>query len=207
MGFEKSHLFGKVEIDIRATVAGTIVFQTETPGSALSNRYILQIPVCTRTVLRSRLPGTMQGHYVRCTGIPSTTAPSGIWELYGVRIWQRQLPDGQWEWFPMPVMDTPVEYTAFKIPGLGEGSEATAATYSEFKIPVEETSASYTPQKVPLIATPEDFAEFKVPVEPTGDFTQLKVPLMDTPAEWTRYKLPVKLTPAVPEWVAIPVDE
>lgn len=207
MGFEKSHLFGKVEIDIRTTVAGTIVFQTETPGSALANRYILNIPVCSRTVLRSRLPGTMQGHYVKATGTPSTVPPSGIWELYGVRIWHRQLPDGQWEWFPLQVMETPIEYVPFKIPEL-DGAEATPATYSEFKVPLIDTPALHTSFKVPLIATPEDYTELKVPVTDTpADPAPFKVPLIATPEDFSPYKVPVKPTPVVPEWVAIPVDE
>src|SRR5215467_12565047 len=116
MGFEKSHLFGKVEVDIRASVAGTIVFQTETPGQTLVNRFTMPIPVTTgQTILRSRLPGIMQGHLVRATGTPNTTPTTGHWELYGVRVWYRELPDGQWQWFPLPVMDTPVEYVPFKL--------------------------------------------------------------------------------------------
>jgi|SRR5215467_1107907 len=223
MGFEKSHIFGKVEVDIRASVAGTIVFQTETPGSALVNRFSMPIPVCTRTIIKSRLPGIMQGHYVKASGTPGTTPSTGHWELYGVRIWQRELPDGQWAWFPLPVMDTPVEFMPFKIPGLGgSGEESTAEEYSEFTIPVEETPKMFAELKVPVEPTEVSFNVIKAPVEPTGEtFSALKVPLDSTPTEYIAFKAPVEATPAsydafkvpvkptpvVPEWLSIPIDE
>jgi hypothetical protein len=220
MGFEKSHIFGKVEVDIRTTVAGTIVFQTETPGNQLAQRFSMPIPITTRTVLRSRLPGTFQGHYVKTTGTPG---PTGQWEVYGVRIWSRELPTGQWQWTALPVMDTPVEYIQYKIPGLDDGSSgSTSAEYSEFKIPVEETSVGYTKFDAPVEGTPESFTPFQVSVEATpaeysayklpvppvsDDWSAFSIPVETTPAGYSEFKLPVKPTPPVPQWVIVPIDE
>jgi hypothetical protein len=206
MGFEKSHIFGKVEVDIRTTVAGTIVFQTETPGGALAQRFSMPIPVTTRTVLRSRLPGTFQGHYVKTTGTPG---PTGQWEVYGVRIWSRELPTGQWQWTALPVMDTPVEYIQFKIPGLDDGSSgSTSAEYSEFKIPVEETPVGYTQFAVSVEATPVEYSPYKLPVPPVSDdWTASSIPVETTPVGYVEFKLPVKPTPPVPQWVRVEVDE
>jgi hypothetical protein len=238
MGFEKSHLFGKCEVDIRASVAGTIVFQTETPGQTLTTRFAMPIPITSgRTVLRSRLPGTMQGHYVKTTGTPGTT-PTGHWELYGVRVWSRELPDGQWTWTALPVMDTPVEYIRFDIledPTQGAGAGSSVG-FSEYKIPVEPTPEMYQEFKLPVEPTPESFSELKLAVEPTGEtFTQMPISVEATPAEfsmykfqvpptpedytvfqfpveatpesYSEYKFPVKPTPPVPLWVGVEVDD
>lgn len=198
MGFERSHLFGKCEVDIRASVAGTIVFQTETPGQALTSRFAMPIPITSgRTVLRSRLPGTMQGHYVKTTGTPGTT-PTGHWELYGVRVWSRELPDGQWTWTALPVMDTPVEYIRFDIledPTQGAGAGASVG-FSEFKIPVEPTPEMHQEFKLPVEPTPAEFSELKLPVEPTPEsFSELKVLVEQTAETFTPMPIPVETTP------------
>lgn len=220
MGFEKSHLFGKVEVDIRTTSAGTIVFQTETPGGQLVQRFSMPIPVTTgRTVLRSRLPGTMQGHYVRSTGTPGNP---GIWEVYGVRIWSRELPTGNWQWWPLPVMDTPVEFQQYIILADSTISQQGEQAFTEFKLPVEETPVQYVKLEVPLIDTPVLFTKLDIPVEQTpAEFSAFKVPLIATPEEYTElnlpveptpvefaeFKFPVKATPPVPLWVGVAVDD
>ena len=222
MGFEKSHTFGKVEVDIRASVAGTIVFETETPGQTLGVRFTMPVPITNgRTVLKSRLPGNMQGHFVKSTGTPGT-APNGHWELYGVRVWSRQLPDGQWSWFPLPVMDTPVEFIAFPI--LEDATAAGGATvgfsefklpveptpemFQEFKLPVEPTPETFSPLELPVQATPADFSLFNFPVQATSeDFSLITLPVEPTPAEFSLFQFPVKPTPPVPMWVPVQVDE
>lgn len=234
MGFEKSHLFGKVEVDIRTTSAGTIVFQTETPGGQLVQRFSMPIPVTTgRTVLRSRLPGTMQGHYVRSTGTPGNP---GIWEVYGVRIWSRELPTGNWQWWPLPVMDTPVEYQQYIILADSTISQQGEEAFTEYKIPVEETPVQYVKFEVELVDTPVLYTKLDIEVEPTPvefspykiavdetplEFSAWKVPIIATPEEYTElnlaveptpvefaeFKFPVKATPPVPLWVSVAVDE
>jgi hypothetical protein len=191
MGFEKSHIFGKVEIDIRATVAGSIVFQTETPNGQLLQRFSMPIAATNgRTVLRSRLPGTMQGHFVRSTGIPG---PTGWWELYGVRIWSRELPTGQWQWFPLPVMDSPIEFERFDIlaDSTISSEDGGAVGFTEFKIPVEETPVEYSKFNPPVEETPLEFAQFSVPMQDTPVlFTPLQAPVEETPASFTKMPVP-----------------
>jgi hypothetical protein len=230
LGFEKSHILGKVEVDIRSTAVGQIVFQTETPGNVLTNRFSMPIPITSgRTVLRSRLPGTMQGHFLKATGAPGV---AGHWELYGVRVWARQLPDGQWGWAALPVMDTPVEYVEFRIledPTAGGGAsvgfsefkmpveptpemcvefklpvEPTGETFSELKVTVEPTSETFSELKVLVEATSETFSELKLPVEPTGEtFGELKVLVEATADSYSPLAVPVEPTPA--EYTAVPM--
>jgi hypothetical protein len=187
MGFEKTHLFGKVEVDITATTpTGTLTFYTDLPGNAMAPRFSLTIPICTRRVVSSRLPGNMQGHLISATYTPSATSKS---ELYGVRVWARELPDGQWGWFPLPVIETPVEYQAVRIP-------------------VEPTPESFSPVQIPVEPTPLEFARLAFPVEPTPEsFSTVRIPVEPTPEGYSMITLPVKPTPPVPQWVSVPVDE
>lgn len=205
MGFEKSHIFGKVEVDIRTSVAGTIVFQTETPGGVLLQRFSMPIPITNgRTVLRSRLPGIMQGHYVRSTGTPGNP---GIWELYGVRIWARELPTGQWAWTPLPVMDTPVEFQQLIILADSTISQEGEVAFSELKLPVEETPVEYQKLEVPLVDTPVLYDKLEIPVEPTPvEFSPLQLPVEQTPAEYAELKLPIIDTAVEYSPLTIPVE-
>jgi hypothetical protein len=228
VGFEKAHLFGKIEVDVRATSPGTFALSTDVPGVAgMVERFSFRIPVTSRRTLRSRLPGAMVGHLVSAVYTPDTLGQS---ELYGVRAWVRELPAGQWYWFPLPVVETPAEFSKMTLP-----VEPTAAEFSKMTLPVEPTGESFTQMQLPVPATPVDFskmtlpveptaAEFSkmtLPVEPTGEsFTQMQLPVPATPADFskmtlpveptgegfTQVNLPVKTTPPVPAWVDVQVD-
>jgi hypothetical protein len=186
VGFEKSHLFGKIELDISTTVEGTFALSTDVPGRAMVQRYSFTVPITTRRTVRARLPGPMVGHL--CSAI-YTPGQGGTSEIYGVRVWVRELPAGQWYWFPLPVVETPALHQEMQIP-----VEPTGQSFTQMQIPVEPTGQSFTQMQIPVPPTPADFSNMALPVEPTpGSFSQLS--------------LPVKPTPPVPEWVSVPVDE
>ena len=145
MGFEKSHLFGKVEVDVVATSTASLAFSTDVPGGALAQRFVFTIPITTRTVIRSRLPYNMQGHLVQATCTPA----GGQVELYGVRLWTRELPDGEWGWFELPLVKTPLEYSPLPLP-----IEGTPESYNPLPLPIEPTPQSWEPLNLPVKATP-----------------------------------------------------
>jgi len=163
MGFEKSHLFGKVEVDVVATSTASLAFATDVPGGALAQRFSFTIPITTRTVIRSRLPYNMQGHIVQATCTPA----GGQVELYGVRVWTRELPDGEWGWFELPVVKTPVEYSAVGIP-----VEPTPVEYQAVPIPIEGTPESYNPLPIPIEPTPQSWEPLSLPVKATPQVPQ-----------------------------------
>lgn len=167
MGFEKSHLFGKVEFELIASAIGSLTLYTDLPGNAMALRATVATPTCaTRRPVSSRLPGSMQGHLISAKFTPGT----GQAEIYGLRVWCRELPDGQWGWFPLPVVATPEEYQQVSIP-----VEATPAEFTAVPIPVEPTPEGYTAEAVPVETTPEGFSEVRIPVEATpGGFSPVK---------------------------------
>jgi hypothetical protein len=200
MGFEKSHLFGKIEIDIAATASGTFSLSTDIPGGAgMGQRFSFTIPITARRPVSSRLPGAMQGHYVSAKYVPG----AGQSELYGVRVWTRQLPDGQWGWSALPVIDTPLEFQPMQVP-----VEPTPASFSPVSVPVEPTPESYSPVGVPVEPTPVGFSPVGVPVEPTAEtYSPMQVPVESTPAEFSPMKLPVEPTAEGFSAMSIPVEE
>ena len=214
MGFEKSHLFGKVQVDVSATGTATLAFSTDVPGGALVQDFVFTIPITTRTIIRSRLPGAMQGHIVQATCTPSAGAQV---QLYGVRLWTRELPDGEWGWWDMPIEATPVLYQAMPLP-----VESTPAVYQSVPLPVEATSESFSPMGLPIEETPALYQGMPLPVEATGveyarlalpveatpeSYGSVQVPVEGTPMSYEGMALPVKPTPPVPQWISVPVDE
>jgi hypothetical protein len=214
MGFEKSHLFGKVEVDVVSTSGASLAFSTDIPGEAMAQRFSMAIAITTRAVLRSRLPGLMQGHYLSATLTPTG---AGQVELYGVRVWTRELPDGQWGWCALPVVATSPDYQPVPIPveaTPGEYApvpipvEATGAQYQPVPIPVEATASEYAPVPIPVEATAAEFQGVKIPIEATPEsYNPLAIPVEATPQSFAPLSLPVKPTPPVPQWVQAPVDE
>jgi hypothetical protein len=228
VGFEKSHLFGKIELDISTTVEGTFSLSTDVPGRAMVQRYSFTVPVTTRRTVRARLPGPMVGHL--CSAI-YTPGQGGTSELYGVRVWVRELPAGQWYWFPLPVVETPALHQQMQIPVEPTGQsftqmqipvEPTGESFTQMQIPVEPTGQSFTQMQIPVEPTGQSFTQMQIPVEPTGQsFTQMQIPVPPTPADFSnmalpveptpesfsQLSLPVKPTPPVPEWVSVAVDD
>lgn len=178
--FEKVGIFGLIDVDLECTGAGTLKISTDLPGNALAVRETKNIPTTTRRVLRFRLSGHTKGHLYKLNITPT----SGAMRLYGARIWARTLPDGEWAWRAVPIIETPVEWTPVKlpIPETGEWQPA--------KLPVPQVG-EWTPEKLPVPETTE-WSPSKLPIPPTSD--------------WFGQGLPIKPTPQNPEWVEIQVD-
>jgi len=200
MGFEKSHLFGKIEVELLSNCTGTLALSTDLPGNAMAQRFSFTTPISsTRRPVPSRLPGNMQGHLISAKFTPG----AGQTELYGMRVWCRELPDGQWGWFPLPLIETPAEYSPIAIP-----IEPTPQSFSPVPIPIEATAQGFTPVPIPIEPTPESFSPVAIPVEATPEtFSPMKIPVEPTPESFSAMPLPVKATPPVPVWVPVPVDE
>ncbi len=214
MGFEKSHLFGKVEVDVAATAAGTFALSTDIPGGAgMAQRFSFTIPITARRPVSSRLPGSMQGHYVSCKYTPG----AGQSELYGVRIWCRELPDGQWDWMsisvvptgleyepiPLPIEATPVEYSPVPLP-----IEPTPVEYSALPLPIEPTPPTYSPVPLPIEATPVEYSPVPLPVEPTpAEYSAIRLPVEPTPDTYSPSPLPIEATPAEYSPVKLPIEQ
>ena len=157
MAFEKVHLLGKVELDIVASAGGTLTIQTDIPGEAMADRGTVTIPTCTRRVVRSRLPYNFHGHLFQF----KVTA-TGTVRLYGVRVWARELPGGQWQWYPLPVPET---------------SEA----WSAFKLLVPPTAEDWSDVRVPIPGTAEEFSAVHLPIKPTPDVPSWAALELDRP--------------------------
>ena len=214
MGFERSHIFGKIEVEIRATGTGTFALSTDVPGAGMVQRFSFPIPITGRRVVRSRLPGAMVGHLVSATYTPDAGGQS---EIYGARVWVRELPAGAWYWFPLPVVETPVLFQPIQIP-----VEPTPAEFARLALPVEPTPESWSAAQIPVEPTPAEFARLALPVEPTPEswsaaqipveptpatFTEMRFPVPSTPEEYASVSLPVKPTPPVPQWIEVEVDQ
>lgn len=230
MGFEKNHLFAKLEMDVVATSGGTLALLTDVPGNAMTQRFSYAVPTTpsTRTIVRSRLPYSMQGHLVQARCTPATGHQV---EIYGLRLWTRELPDGEWGWSELPIVQTPAEYQPVPIPieatpvqftAVPIPVEATPVEFTMLPIPVEATPVQFTPLPLPVEATPVEFAPLPIPVEATPteytalplpveptskEYQPVKLPVEGTPESYQAMSLPIKSTPAVPQWLQVPTDE
>jgi hypothetical protein len=182
--FAKVALFSKVEVDVAASASGTLTIATDLPGTAMAIRCTLTVPATTRRPVGFRLPYSTLGHLVKATYNPGT----GQSTLFGARIWARALPDGVWQWYPLPVVETPNEFSpqALPIPVTPEEWTGTA-------LPIPATPNEFSPQALPIPATPEEW-------------TGAALPIPATPEEWTGAVLPVIPTPSIPDWVDLEVD-
>jgi len=183
---EKLCLFSKVELEVVATGPGSLALLTDVPGP-LAQRFAFTVPASAlRRTVTSRLPYNMQGHLVQAILTPGGSSQI---TLYRARIWARVLPGGQWEWFPLPVIETPVEF-------------------SPAPLPIPPTPEDWKPAMLPIPATPEEWRAVSLEIPPTPeDWKPSMLPILATPEEWARVPLPLRPTPDVPEWVDMEVDK
>jgi hypothetical protein len=159
MAFEHVFLLGKLEIDVVATASGTVTIQTDLPGNALADRGTVTVGVAGRRVVQKRLPYNFIGHLFKFTYAPG----SGTSRLYGMRVWARELPGGQWQWYPL-LVPTADGWTAVKLP-----IPETAEAWSSVKLPVAVTSEDWSTVRLPIPGTPEEFSAVNLPIKPTPD--------------------------------------
>jgi len=185
MAFEKVKLFGKIEVDIAASSVGTFALLTDVPGYAMAQRFTFSVPITTRRPVVSRVPNNTVGHLLKVSYTPG----SGQAVIYGARIWARELPGGQWQWYPLPVVETPVEFTAMDLP-------------------IPRTPEEFSPARLPIQSTPEEWASAVLPIPPTPEeYSAAPLPIPQTPEAWSSISLPVKPTPVVPDWADMEIDQ
>ena len=193
MASEKLKLFSKIELEILANGAGTLQLLTDVPGSAMARRCNLATPLSNqvsgafvRRTWTSRLPYNMQGHMVQAILTPGGASQI---TLYRARIWGRILPGGDWEWFPLPVIDTPVEF-------------------SPAALPIPPTPEAWHNAELPIPPTPEEWRASGLPIPPTSEEWRASgLPIPPTPEDWRSAPFPLKSTPPVPQWVDLGVDK
>lgn len=178
MAFEKIKLFGKIEFELSNSVTDALVLLTDMPGNAMAARVTLAVAAQGRSIYRSRLPYNMQGHLIQLQYTPG----AGQTTLYAARVWGRELPDGEWQWFDLPVVATPTEYSPMELPIPPTSNEWTAAA-----LPIPPTSDAYTPANLPIPPTPDEY-------------TPANLPIPRTPDEYTPIGLPIKPTAPVGQW-------
>jgi hypothetical protein len=152
---EKLKLYSKIELEVAASAQGTFVISTDLPGNAMAQRHSFPVPSGTRRTVTSRIPYNAQGHLIQAYYSPG----SGQSTLYRVRVWARELPGGQWSWYPLPVIETPVEY-------------------SPMSLPIPATPEAWSPSGLPIPATTEEWHSAAFPIKPTPavpDWTELEM--------------------------------
>lgn len=159
MGFQTVKIFGLIELDIDTTAAGILHIYTDIPGNALVDRGTISIAAGSRRTQRFRLQGTTKCHLLKVSYTPGV----GVARIYGARVWARELPAGAWAWYPLPVIDTPMEFTAAPLP-------------------VTQTPEEYVSVHLPIPATSADWTAAPLPITPTGDWTAAALPVKPTKA-------------------------
>lgn len=160
MAFEKVKLFSKIEVELASTVTGTFRVLTDVPGNTMAQRGLnINTPVATRRVISSRLPYNTQGHLIQASLIPNF---GGAITLYGVRVWGRELPGGEWQWYPLPVIDTPIEFSAAQIP-----IPPTPEEWGGSSLPIPPTPEGWSSAALPIPPTPEGWSAAELPIKPT----------------------------------------
>ena len=161
MASEKLKLFSKIEIEVLATAQGTLAILTDVPGAAMAQRFSFSIPATTRRPVTSRVPYSTQGHLVQAICTPGA---AGTMTIYRARIWGRELPAGQWEWYALPVIETPVEFTAAPLP-----IPPTPEEWHETALAIPPTPEEWKPLALPIPPTPEEWRPMKLPVKATPE--------------------------------------
>lgn len=144
-------LFKFVEILVDSPTGGaTLVFETDLPGNTLNVRASVSIPptLAGRHPFRVTLPGSTKGKLYRVT-VDITAGNTA--RIYACKVYARILgpAPAPWAWYPVYVLDTPVEWTPMKLP-----IEQTSEEWQAMKLPIEPTSESWTEVKLPIAPTP-----------------------------------------------------
>jgi hypothetical protein len=186
VGFQKVKLFSKIEVHVAASAQGTFAILTDLPGNAMAQRTSFPIPTTTRRPVIARLPFNTQGHLIQALLTPNA---AGTVTLYGARVWARELPNGEWAWYDLPVIETPAEYASAPLP-----IPSTPEEWSPAELPIPATPEAWNPSALPIPPTPEEWSAAELPIPPT-------------PEAWGTAELPLKPTPVVPGWSDLEVDK
>lgn len=168
MASEKLKLFSKIELELISSAAAPLVLLTDMPGNAMAARFTWTVPASNpvgdqlvRRTATSRLPCNTQGHLVQAiyTPIPGQTAL-----LYRCRIWGRELPAGSWQWYQVPVLETPVEFSPHDLP-----IPPTTEDWKAAGMPIPPTTEDWKAAGLPIPPTSEEWRALKLPIKATPD--------------------------------------
>jgi hypothetical protein len=149
VGFERVTLFGTVEILYQSSLGAVLSLWTDLPGDALVLRRFGTMPAAAgRRTFRLRVSGAVKGRLYQLMVTPSN---GGDVRIYGARVWARQLGPAAsaWQWYAVPVVETPDEYQPVKLP-----IEPTGDAWQAVKLPVEPTPEDWSAAALPIKATP-----------------------------------------------------
>ena len=146
MSFPLNALYRIVELDVDCTSPGTLGVYTDVPEDQIDLRSTITIPITiTRRRVRGNLPYNVQGFHIQLKYSPG----SGTARLYGCRVWARVLPLGRWDWYPLPVVITPDDYSTVPLPIPPSPEE-----YRVVQLPIPPTSDDYRMFPLPIKGTP-----------------------------------------------------
>ena len=112
MGFEAVTLIREVQIDCDAPSQATLKIYSDIPSNIIALRVTKTISVTTgRQTPSFMCPGNIRGRLWKWE-----ITPNGLFRLYKMRVWARQLPGGTWGWYEIPVTATPETFTAIPLP-------------------------------------------------------------------------------------------
>jgi hypothetical protein len=160
MASEKVKLLGAIELEYSATTAGTLVISSDLPGNAIAQRGSpITIPASAgRRQVRFRVLGSVKGHLFQFQWSPGF----GTGRLYRARVWARELPNGPWGWYPLPVPETPDEWSTLKLP-----IPVSPEEWSAVSLPIPVSPQEWSMVSLPIPGTPEEWSTIKLPVRPT----------------------------------------
>lgn len=176
MASEKLKLYSKIELELISNGNATFTLLTDLPGAGMVQRVQTNVGPSrwTGTFVRgtwtSRLPYNTQGHLVQAILAPASNVQI---TLYRARIWARELPRGDWEWFQLPVIDTPVEFGPVNLPIPPTSEEWRAAN-----LVIPPTAEEWRPVNLPIPPTNEEWRAAELPIKPTApvpDWLSLEV--------------------------------
>lgn len=157
MGFEKVQFYGIVEIDCNAVAQAVFNLYTDQPAGVMALRETRTIAATSgRQVVRIRLAGTTKGKLLR-----PEIVPTGLFYLYGMRVWARVAgAAAPWQWYAIPVVETPEAWTAVKLP-----IEPTPDEWSAVKLPIPESGEEWTPVKLAVQPSSETAEWIDLPMD------------------------------------------
>jgi hypothetical protein len=160
MASEKVKLLGAIELEYSATTAGTFVISSDLPGNAIAQRgsSMTTPATATRRQIRFRVLGAVKGHLFQFQWSPGI----GTGRLYRARVWARELPGGPWGWYPLPVPETPDEWSTLKLP-----IPVSPEEWSAIALPIPESPQAWSAVSLPIPPTPEEWGSVQLPVRAT----------------------------------------
>lgn len=160
MGFERSALFRKLELDCELDGSVQLTFSTERPGEAMAVRVQKLLAATSgRDTVTVQLAGEVRGHLYRVK-IGGTAA---VARIFGARVYAKVL-DGSsrtgWQWHPIPIEPTPKGWQTVSLP-----IEPTEAGWRTIALPIVPTAPEFQTLGLPMRESPPRGTWIDVPLD------------------------------------------